>query len=131
MSQEQTELTPPPPMAMEESKTIPAGKHTGILKGISFEKRGDKGYPYVDVHIEHIDGDEDSPVIRAGYAANRVTQNNSLGQLLQRFGHPDEVDGEIDWSVLDAGQAVEFVTVDQETENGTFAEVVLKTLNPA
>lgn len=115
-----------PSIAVEESRTVPDGQHTGSIAKVVYEKRGEEGFPYVDVHVtESVSG----VTIKAGYAASRITPETDLGRLLARFGATVKPGQNADFSVL-AGD-VEFTTDTERSKNGRFARVQLDSLRPA
>lgn len=115
-----------PSMVAEESKTVPDGDHFGEIESVTFERRGDEGFAYIDVHVKEA---ETGVVLRAGYAANRVTNENDLGRLLQRFGWKWAKGKEADFGVL-AGK-VRFTTDTEKNKDGRFARIIRDTLRPA
>lgn len=114
-------------MKVEESKTVPDGRHTGEIVDVVFDQRGDEGFPYVDVAIKDT---ETGVTIKAGYAASRVTPETELGRLLRRFGFEPKVGQNVDWSVLKNGTQVSFATETEKKKTGKFARILLETVKP-
>lgn len=114
---------------VEEARTVPDGAHTGTIEKAEIVRRGEEGFQYLDVHVRESASDV---VIKAGFAASRISPETSLGRLLKRFGAPVEVGQKISpVQVLKPGTRVEFDTESERNKNGTFARVILDTLRPA
>jgi len=115
-----TTITPKEGLSLEE------GKHVGTIVDVQIR---DIPYHYVDFHIGHIDGREEAePVIRYG-----VPYNESMnGKLMKFLGLFTEVKaGEpIDIEATVLKKKVEFMTLNETTEKGTFARVVSDSVRP-
>ena len=109
-------------MKAKVNKTINIedGKHTGKIKAIEYRE---KPYNYVDLVIEE---KETELNIKCGVPFF-ISENSALGIMLGSFGCDVKkfIDQEIEIEdYFNVGQSVEFVTVKEKTEKGTFVKII-------
>lgn len=121
-------------LSVQESRSIPEGTHTGRIRELS--TRPDTPYgPYLDIEVDILDMEsEDAPLVlgddSVGFPA-KITEQSWLGQLLEKFGaNLGEPGEQIDVAEVLEGRAVQFETEDENTEHGTFASILKKTVRP-
>ena len=102
-------------------KKIEDGKHSGVITGVSYRT---EPYQYTDIHIEF-----DENKITYGVPTT-LTKESKLGKLLEKFGTKLETGLILDPEVLLKGKKCQFMTLNKETKNGTFATVVEGSLVP-
>lgn len=108
------------PMKIEE------GLHKGVIIGV--EERT-QPYNYIDVVLEFKEDDK-AKQIKAGYP-DFLSTESKLGNLLARFGADISTPGTfIDPEKELIGKKCQFITINQQKEKGTFANVVPESLKP-
>lgn len=114
-------------LQVQETKRIDEGKHVGTITRVEKREASKAGrkFAYVDIFVKTGDAE-----IKAGYPA-RVTRESSLGRLVQRFGGALEVGQTIAIDPLLLNRACTFVTVNEKTDEGTFARIQRESLRPA
>lgn len=109
-------------LEIKETKKIDEGKHTGKITRIEYRT---EPYEYTDIFIQ-VDGDEIE--LKYGCPTN-VSPQSKLGKLLSKF--TVLVPGErVDPEKVLVGKRLQFMTVNEETEQGTFARIVGKSVRP-
>lgn len=104
----------------KEFKEIPEGKHTGKIVRIEHKEVGDQKYLYTDIFIEFTDLKERE--IKYGCPTN-LSQKSKLGKLLSAFTDLN-AGKKYDVDAILLNQPVQFITLNRETKDGTFADVV-------
>lgn len=113
-------------LEVQAPRNVPEGKHTGAIDHIEVSERKPT-VEYLDVHLT-CDGTD--VVLKAGYPTS-LNPTTLLGKLLGRFGAKVEPKAKVDvGSVLAAGRKVQYVTVDDKSERGTFSRVARESLRP-
>ncbi len=115
-------------LEVEETKRIDEGKHEGTITRVERREanKGGRTFVYADVWVlEKKEGVE----LKVGYPA-KLTREGSLGKLLKRFGADVDVGKKIDIPALLLNKRCTFVTVNQETDAGTFARIQRESLKP-
>jgi hypothetical protein len=113
---------------VEKVKLIEEGKHTGTISKV--EER-EEPFQYADIYIKL---DEPAVEIKAGFP-NRIKIDDSgkpttkLGKFLVDMGVELKADADLDLNTL-VGKKVQLMTINKETEKGTFANVVEGSIKP-
>jgi hypothetical protein len=118
-----------------EVTQIPEGAHPAKITQLKVETRGKENFEYLDVHVDVLDvtsKDGKHPNIKLGMPF-KLTVGTGLGKLLKAFGvSDDKISGgeplDLD-KIIPVGMKVKIVTVNKETEKGTFAEI--QSMKPA
>lgn len=113
-------------LEVEVPKTIEDGKHKGEITRIDY--RHDP-YEYTDVYIKAKAESGEEVEIKHG-CPTKVTTGTKLGKLLMAFGAELKAGTKIDPEKFLKGK-VEFMTITEETDRGTFARVVDGSLKPS
>ena len=103
---------------------IDDGKHTGIIREIDERK---EPYAYIDIGICFKQGDKEV-MLKASYP-DIISSGSKLGKLIKRMGIIMEPGKDVELDIM-KDKAVEFVTIAEETERGTFAKVVQDSVKP-
>lgn len=110
---------------VKETFEIPEGKHTGKIVDV---QQREEPYHYVDLIIA-VNG-LDKVTLKYGAPAN-LSVKSKLGKLVEKFSGKELTPKEkIDITGLFMHKKVEFVTVNEETERGTFARIADGSLKP-
>ena len=109
-------------LPIKEPKIVDEGKHNGVIIAVEYR---DEPYKYTDVIIEL----EKELTLKAGYPTT-VTKQSGLGRLLMRFGAELVPGKTIDPDKVLIGKTCSFITLNEETDKGTFAKVVPASLAP-
>jgi hypothetical protein len=104
---------------------IKDGLHDGAVVAVEYRETP---YQYVDVVLE-FPNDGQNLKLRAGYPTV-ISTTSKLGKLLMRFGAQLEVGKNVDPDKVLVGKKCHFVTLTEETKNGTFARVVADSVKP-
>lgn len=104
-------------LPVKESISIPEGKHNAEITRIELDERG--GFRYIDVYYRLTKPDIE---LRSGCPAN-LSANSKLGKLISVFTKlkPGK---DMDIQKILVGQKVTLMTINEETDRGTFARVV-------
>lgn len=119
----------------EKAFKLEDGKHSGTIKTIEYVNR--KNYEYLDIQIME---SETKLILRYGVPF-KVTENTALGQLIVRLGCELEIDKELDVEnnimkynnkeILKKDDSVEFLTMTEKTDKGTFSTIITASLKKA
>lgn len=121
-------------LAVQESRSIPAGTHLGRITSIE-TRETDRFGTYVDIGVDILDLEDDGEIIllgsdSVGFPA-KLTPKSWLGQLLEKFGAPiGEPGATINIAETLKGRAVQFETEDERTDHGTYAVIDKQSLRP-
>jgi len=110
----------------KEFKEIPDGNHTGKIVRIEHKEVGEKKYLYTDIFIQF--NDLEGREIKYGCPTN-LSQNSKLGKLLAAFTEL-KAGEKYDVDTMLLNQPVQFMTLNRETADGTFADVVDGSIKP-
>lgn len=105
---------------IEEVKRVEEGKQIGKIVQIDYRE---KPYRYTDIVIELANGIR----LKTGFPTS-ITQESKLGKLLIKFGIELKVGTKICLEDVLIGKAITFLTVNNETERGTFARVIQESI---
>lgn len=109
---------------VKESIKIEDGKHEGVIKELIERK---EPYNYLDIFVEE---KKQKIELRCGVPFY-ITENSALGQILANFGAKLEVNKEIEIEdFIKEGMEVEFITMTEKTERGSFARIISQSLKP-
>lgn len=110
---------------IEKTIKIDDGKHTGTISAINYKETP---YNYVDIVIKE---DKLDIELKCGVPFS-ITDNTALGNILKRFGAKLEVGKEIEIEdFIKEGMKVEFLTMTEKTQKGTFARIISDSLKKA
>jgi len=113
---------------VEKAKLIEEGRHIGTITKV--EER-EEPFRYADIYIRLDNPDVE---IKAGFP-NRIKIDDSgkpttkLGKFLVDLGIELKADTDLDLNTL-IGKKVQLMTINKETERGTFANVVEDSIKP-
>jgi len=107
---------------IEQTRIIEEGKHEGVIVEVKYREQP---FQYTDIVIEFGEGLR----VIDGYPTN-ITQDSKLGLLLVDFGAKLEVGKEIDPADVLVGKKCSFMTINNITDRGTYANVVKGSLKP-
>ena len=115
-----TKIVPKEGLSLEE------GKHQGVIVDVQTR---DIPYEYVDFTIGYIDGrKEKEPILRYGLPLN-PSMNSKLMKFLSLF-QKIEPEKEIDIEKIVLKKKVEFMTMNEDTDKGTFTRVISDSVKP-
>jgi hypothetical protein len=114
-------------MKVESRKEVPEGKHEGEIVEVQ-HRTTPQNYKYTDfvVVLSDLDG---SVSLKFGVPTN-LTEGSKLFKLLKRFVPGLKVGDEVDIDETMRYQKINFVTIQSESEKGTFTEVVEGSVKP-
>ena len=111
------------PIEVKALMKIDDGLHKGVVVGV--DERTDP-YHYVDIHLEF----EKGKTLKAGYPACLTTES-MLGKLLARFGADVSTPQTfIDPEEIMMGKQCQFMTMNEEKGDRTYANVLPESLKP-
>jgi hypothetical protein len=116
-------------LEVKKSITVDEGKHTGVISRIeqrNVDYQGDV-ITYIDVFISNVDGNKDLELKYGAPAA--ISERTKLGKLLSNFTKL-EPGKKVDIEKILLNQKVQFMTINEETDRGTFARIVDGSLKP-
>jgi hypothetical protein len=101
------------------------GLHDGTIVDVEYR---DSPYEYTDVVIEFpVEGHVVR--LRSGYPTS-ISTTSKLGKLLMRFGAVLEVGKDVDPNSILVGKKCHFMTLTEDTKNGSFARVMNESVKP-
>lgn len=111
-----------------ETIRIEDGKHLGKI--VAVDERT-KPYHYIDFVIESDVKKQDGSAVRLKYGVPAIiTKESQLAKLMRDFGAGDIVVGQSYDPETLKGRDVEFMTLNETSERGTFANIVKNSLKP-
>jgi len=110
----------------KEFKEIPDGQHTGKIVRIDHKEVGDKKFKYTDIFIQFTDLEDRE--IKYGCPTN-LSQNSKLGKILSAFTEL-KAGEKYDINAMLLNQPIQFMTLNKETKDGTYADVVDGSIKP-
>jgi len=113
-------------LVYKEFKEIPNGEHTGKIVRIEHKEVGEKKYLYTDIFIQF--NDIPDREIKYGCPTN-LSENSKLGKVLSAFTEL-KADEKYDVDTMLLNQPIEFMTLNRETKDGTFSDVVDGSIKP-
>lgn len=115
-------------LRVEEAKKIDEGRHDGVITRIEQRSasKGGREFSYIDVFVRTADSAE----LKVGYPATLIRES-ALGRLLTRFGGQVIVGESVDIEAFLTGKRCSFVTVNEETDRGTFSRIQRESVKPA
>jgi hypothetical protein len=113
-------------LPVKESIEIPEGKHTATITKVDLSERGTPSYRYVDVYLQL---DKPDVEIRYGCPAN-LSANSKLGKLISVFTSL-KAGKDMDIEKILVSKKISIMTVNEETERGTFARVIPESIKKA
>lgn len=124
-------------LVVQKTIQIPNGNYTGeiVSTGTRDSEKDGESFTYRNFGVA-IDGTEQQNngkrVVVNVSIPNTISANTALGKLVAVFAETDsiEVGAKYDISKLFLNKNVEFTTLNKETEKGTFATILVKTLKP-
>jgi len=111
---------------MKKPVLVEDGVHSGEIVRVEYR---DKPYKYCDVFIKILDKPIDGIELKFGCPCNHLSPNTKFGKLLLRFGEipfGERVDPE---KVL-IGRKVSFQSLNEQTQDGSFARIVDGSIKP-
>jgi len=108
---------------VKEIKTIPEGKHSGVIANMIYETR--KEFSYIDVYIDL--NDLKDTTLKTGFPAN-ISEKSTFGIFLKGAGLDIIPKQKISLNAVKerlVGQEIEFTTYNDDND---FAKVVNKTI---
>ena len=113
-------------LKFEEYIPLDEGKHTGEIIAIDHAERPKTGFKYTDILIK-VDGEEDR-TLKYGCPTG-LSSGSKLGKLMAKFikMEPKE-EYDIDQTLLN--KKIQFMTMNKETKDGTFTEVIDESIKP-
>jgi len=102
------------------------GQHIGVITTVEYRT---EPYKYTDVFVETKDKEGNIVELRYGCPTN-ISSVTKLGKLLKSFGAELKVKAKIDPEKILAGKKVTFMTLNKETDKGTFSKIVDDSLKP-
>jgi len=110
---------------VEAPKSLPEGKHRGEITRVDYRF---EPYEYTDIYVK-TKGKEGEIELKYG-CPSKVTPQTKLGKLLKAFGADLKPGNKVDPEKILVGKKCEFMTINEETERGTFARIVDGSLKP-
>ena len=113
---------------VEEPRRIGEGKHEGMIVRMELRdsRKGSKVFQYLDVYIRPDGSNFD---LKVGYPPF-VSASSRLGKLLARFGADVSVGKKVNAEAALLNKRCSFVTVDDETKDGTYARISHDSVKP-
>jgi len=112
-------------LEVEDRVEIPDGKKSGKVTKV--EERTEP-YHYIDIYVS-CEG-HDVPELKFGAPA-KITKSTKLGRTLSNFVNLRDVIGQkVDLEEILVGERVQYMTMQEETEQGTFTKIVEDSLKP-
>lgn len=110
-------------LVVKELKKLEDGKHVGTIMNVSYRE---EPFQYTDVFVQPDGVDFE---VKLGIPT-RLSGETKLGKLLRKFGADLRPGEEVDLESILLKRRVEFMTVNEETENGCYARIVDGSLKP-
>lgn len=121
----------PVELPVEEAQVVPEGKHKGEITKVELREvtlRSGEQTRYVDIYLQ----DEDNELLLKWGAHAKITPLTKLGKTLRNFTDLEQLSGQnIDLEEILVGQRVEYMTMNEATDRGTFANIVDGSIKPA
>lgn len=114
---------------VQEPKTFDEGRHEGVITQLEMrDTKNRQGQPikYLDIFVRP---DGSDFYLKVGYSPF-VSESSRLGKLLARFGASIEAGKKIDAEAVLLSKRCSFVTVSEETKDGTYARIQHDSLKP-
>lgn len=108
----------------EQIILLDEGKHNGVITDVQFIED-----PYAYTHII-IKEQKTELELRLG-VPTKITENTALGSIIKRFtGKEIKVGHDYDIEVILKDEKVTFISINEDTERGTFTKIKAKSLKP-
>lgn len=110
----------------EETIRLEDGSHTGVITAVEFREPPEHKYEYTDITIKESKTELE---IRCG-VPTKITEYTALGGVLINFGQVIKKGNDYDVEQILKGKKVQFVTITEKTDRGTFARIQPMSLKP-